>query len=250
MPRSVGDGESLRIISLCRDISDRKRAEEVRLQLQLAQAQKMESIGRLAGGIAHDFNNLLTVINGYAGFLSAELGVRDPLREYALEISDAGARAASLTSQLLAFSRKQAIAPRAMSVNAVLADAERILRRLIGEDISLVTKPAPNLGFIMADPDQIHQVILNLAVNARDAITDGGGEIEIRTADVELDETGAAAHPDASPGRYAQLAVTDNGTGMTEEVRRNIFDPFFTTKAQGKGTGLGLATVYGDRAAK
>ena len=237
-------GESLRIISLCRDISDRKRAEEMRLQLKLTQAQKMESIGRLAGGVAHDFNNLLTVINGYAAFLSEQLAVPDPLRRYALEIGEAGRRAASLTSQLLAFSRKQAIMPKAINLNAVLADAERMLQRLIGEDIELVSSLAPRLGLVMADPDQIHQIIMNLAVNARDAMPKGG-KFEITTAEVELNETAAAAYPDAAPGRYVQLTVTDTGTGMTEEVRRKIFEPFFTTKEPGKGTGLGLSMVFG-----
>ena len=242
--RVTGNGESLRIISLCRDITDRKRAQEVLLQLQLAQAQKMESIGRLAGGVAHDFNNLLTVINGYAAFLSEQLGIRDPLRRYALEIGEAGRRAASLTNQLLAFSRKRAIMPKAVDVNAVVADAERMLQRLIGEDIDLVSSRAPRLGLVMADPDQIHQIIMNLAVNARDAMPNGG-KLEITTAEIELDEAAADAHPDAARGRYVQLTVTDTGTGMTEEVQRKIFEPFFTTKEQGKGTGLGLAMVYG-----
>jgi two-component system, cell cycle sensor histidine kinase and response regulator CckA len=237
-------GGSLRIISLCRDISDRKRAEEMRLQLKLTQAQKMESIGRLAGGVAHDFNNLLTVMNGYAALLSRQLAVRDPLRRYALEIGEAGRHAASLTSQLLAFSRKQAIVPRAINLNTVLANVERMLQRLIGEDIELVSSLAPHLGLVMADPDQIHQIIMNLAVNARDAMPKGG-KFEIITAEVELDETAAAAHPDAAPGRYVQLTVTDTGTGMTEEVRWRIFEPFYTTKEQGKGTGLGLSMVFG-----
>jgi CheY-like chemotaxis protein len=194
----------------------------------------MESIGRLAGGVAHNFNNLLTVINGYAALLSKELADQDPLRRYALEIGEAGKRAASLTSQLLAFSRKRAIMPKAVDVNAVVADAERMLQRLIGEDIELVSSLAP----------QIHQIILNLAVNARDAMPNGG-KFEITTAKVELDETAADAHPDAAPGRYVRLTVTDTGTGMTEEVQREIFEPFFTTKEPGKGTGLGLAMVYG-----
>jgi two-component system, cell cycle sensor histidine kinase and response regulator CckA len=240
------DGTPLRMLGTVVDITERKRHEEETelLRLQLAQAQKMESIGRLAGGVAHDFNNLLTVINGYAAFLSKRLAVRDPLRQYALEIGEAGERAASLTSQLLAFSRKQAIMPKAINLNAVIADAERMLQRLIGEDIELVTSPAPRLGLIMADPDQIHQVIINLAVNARDAMPKGG-KIEITATDVDLDETAVATHPDATPGRYVQLTITDTGTGMTEEVRQNIFEPFFTTKEQGKGTGLGLAMVYG-----
>jgi PAS domain S-box-containing protein len=229
------------------DITERKRAEgeRVRLQHQLAQAQKMESVGRLAGGVAHDFNNLLTVINGYAGFLSKELAVRDPaLREYALEIGKAGDRAASLTRQLLAFSRKQVIAPRAINLNGVVTDAERMLQRLIGDDIELVTRLAPHLGLVMADPDQIQQVIINLAVNARDAMPDGG-HLEISTADVEVDTAMVAIHTDATAGHYVLVTVTDTGVGMTAAVLRNLFEPFFTTKERGKGTGLGLAMVYG-----
>ena len=235
-----------KLIVTFNDITDRQRAEEERelLQDQLAQAQKMESVGRLAGGVAHDFNNLLTVINGYAAFLSNQLAVRDPLRGYALEIGNAGERAASLTSQLLAFGRKQHIRPRAIDVNGIVADAERMLRRLIREDIELVTRLTPQVGLAMADPDQIHQVIMNLAVNARDAMPNGG-QLEIATADVEVDEAAAAGQLDAAPGRYVRLTVADTGTGMTEEVRKNVFEPFFTTKELGKGTGLGLATVYG-----
>ena len=228
------------------DITSRTRAEEERgtLQAQLAQTQRMESVGRLAGGVAHDFNNLLTVINGYASFLLEQLAAGDPLRDYALEIGKAGEHAASLTAQLLAFGRKQAIKPRAIDLNGVVADTERMLQRLIGEDIELVTRLAPHLGLVMADPEQVHQVVMNLAINARDAMPDGG-KLELATAEVEVDEAAAAAHPDAAPGRFVQLTVTDTGTGMTEEVRRNIFEPFFTTKEQGQGTGLGLAMVYG-----
>ena len=235
-----------RLMVTFNDITGRKRAEEERetLLAQLAQTQKMESVGRLAGGVAHDFNNLLTVINGYAAFLAEQLAVRDPLRGYALEIGKAGEHAASLTAQLLAFGRKQVIRPRATAVNGIVSDAERMLRRLIGEDIELVTRLTPGLGQVMADPDQIHQVIMNLAVNARDAMPNGG-KLEIATAEVEVDRATAATHPDAAPGRYVRLRVTDTGMGMTEEVRRHVFEPFFTTKEQGKGTGLGLATVYG-----
>jgi two-component system, cell cycle sensor histidine kinase and response regulator CckA len=240
------EGRPVRMHGTIQDITDRKRADEERakLEAQLAQAQKMESIGRLAGGIAHDFNNLLTVINGYATFLSDELNIPDALREYALEIGKAGERAAGLTRQLLAFSRKQIIRPRPIDLNCVVADSERMLRRLIGEDIELLTTLAPDLGTVTADPDQIHHVIMNLAVNARDAMP-GGGKLEIATADVELDEAAAALHADATPGRFVQLTVADTGTGMTEEVRKNVFEPFFTTKETGKGTGLGLAMVYG-----
>jgi len=170
--------------------------------------------------------------------------VRDPRRGYALEIAKAGEHAASLTSQLLAFGRKQVIRPRAIDLNGVVADAERMLQRLIGEDIELVTTLAPRLGPVMADPDQIHQVIMNLAVNARDAMPHGG-KLEIATAEVEVDTASAAAHADAAPGRSVRLTVTDTGIGMAEDVRRNIFEPFFTTKEPGQGTGLGLAMVYG-----
>ncbi len=227
------------------DITSRKRAEEERglLQAQLAQNQKMESVGRLAGGVAHDFNNLLTVINGYAALLSESLPLQDPLRGYALEIVNAGGHAASLTTQLLAFGRKQIITPKAIDVNSVVTEAERMLRRLIGEDVDLVTNLAQDLGSVMADADQIHQVLMNLAVNARDAMPNGG-KLEIATASVDLDQA-AATHADAVPGRYVRLAVSDTGIGMTEEVRRNVFEPFFTTKERGKGSGLGLATVYG-----
>jgi PAS domain S-box-containing protein len=239
-------GGSEPLVAFLRDISERKRAEAERehLQLQLIQAQKLESVGRLAGGVAHDFNNLLTVINGYAGFLSEELAAEDPRREYALEIRNAGERAASLTRQLLMFSRKQAIAPRAINLNGVVSDVERMLRRLIGEDIELAIRLAPQMGAVMADPDQIQQVIVNLAVNARDAMPNGG-RLEISTADVELDGAAVALHPEATPGRYAVVTVTDNGTGMPEEVLRKVFEPFFTTKEHGKGTGLGLAMAYG-----
>ena len=246
MPLLNGGGKLRGYRGSSNDVTGRKRAEKERehLQSQLAQAQKMESVGRLAGGVAHDFNNLLTVINGYSGFLCKELPQFDELREYAVEIGKAGARAASLTNQLLAFSRKQAIVPRPIDLNSVVADAERMLQRVIGDDIELVTTLDPLLGPAMADPDQIHQVIMNLAVNARDAMPDGG-RLEISTAEVELDAPTAARHPDAATGRYVLLTVTDNGTGMTEEVQQRIFEPFFTTKPQGKGTGLGLATAYG-----
>ena len=235
-----------RLIVTFDDITDRQRAEEERgaLQAQLAETRKMESVGRLAGGVAHDFNNLLTVINGYAAFLAKQLAVRDPLRAYAMEIAKAGGHAASLTSQLLAFGRKQMIRPRATDMNGVVADAEGMLRRLIREDVELVARLTPHLGLVMADPDQIRQVILNLAINARDAMPNGG-RLEIATARVEMDQTDTVTCPGAAPGRYVQLTFSDTGMGMTEEVRRNIFEPFFTTKAQGKGTGLGLSMVDG-----
>jgi two-component system, cell cycle sensor histidine kinase and response regulator CckA len=233
------EGKPVQTVLIIRDITERKA-----LEARLRQSQKMESVGRLAGGVAHDFNNLLTVINGYATFLSNQLNVRDPLREHAVEIGKAGERAASLTAQLLAFGRKQLIRARALDLNSVVRDAERMLQRLIGEDIELRTRLDPRLGLVMADPDQIHQVIVNLAANARDAMP-YGGTLEIATAEVEVDKTDAAGHPDAAPGWHVLLTVTDSGMGMTKEVRQQLFEPFFTTKEQGKGTGLGLATVYG-----
>ena len=221
------------------NITDRKQLEE-----QLRQAQKMEAVGRLAGGIAHDFNNLLMVIQGYADLMTERLAEGDPLRRSAEQIQTASQRATSLTRQLLAFSRKQMLAPKVLNVQSVVVDMEKILRRLIGEDIQLETSSVADLGLIKADRSQIEQVIMNLAVNARDAMPEGG-RLTIETANVELDK--AAAHPPAvlSPGKYVMLAVTDNGCGMDAETQAHIFEPFFTTKEKGKGTGLGLATVYG-----
>jgi two-component system cell cycle sensor histidine kinase/response regulator CckA len=195
--------------------------------------------------VAHDFNNLLTVINGYSGMLLEQLKVFDPLHPYVLEIKNAGERAASLTKQLLAFSRKQVIEPTAFDLNTTIRQAAPMLQRLIGEDIALETHLDDSLGQVLADPNQIHQVIMNLAVNARDAMPDGG-RLDIKTNDVELGvEACTAEHPDAMPGRYVVMTVTDSGHGMDETTRHQIFEPFFTTKEVGKGTGLGLATVYG-----
>jgi CheY-like chemotaxis protein len=205
----------------------------------------MESVGRLAGGVAHDFNNLLTIINGYSGFLLNGLKVGDPLRGYADEIRMAGEGAASLTKQLLAFSRKQVIEPKVLDLNATIRESAPMLQRLIGEDIVLETHLDSSAGQVMADPDQIHQVIMNLAVNARDAMPDGGA-IDVETENVELGEKQiGAGRVSATPGRYVLMTFTDNGQGMDETTRRQIFEPFFTTKELGKGTGLGLATVYG-----
>ncbi len=215
-----------------------------RLENDLRQAQKLESVGRLAGGVAHDFNNLLTVINGYTEVILGGLAQEDPLRTSAREVQKAGERAAGLTRQLLAFSRKQVIEPRLLDINAVVNDAGLMLRRLIGEDIEVVTALDPHLGLTMADPNQIQQVIVNLVVNAREAMP-GGGTLEIATQNVEIDEAAAAGHPDACPGSYVMLKVTDSGTGISEDVLPSIFDPFFTTRPPGKGTGLGLATVHG-----
>jgi two-component system, cell cycle sensor histidine kinase and response regulator CckA len=204
----------------------------------------MEAVGRLAGGIAHDFNNLLMVIQGYAELLIDRSKPGDAFRRNAEQIQEASQRAASLTRQLLAFSRKQMLAPSVLNIQGVVADMEKILRRLIGEDIELVSVNAADLWRIKADRSQIEQVILNLAVNARDAMP-RGGKLTIETANVEFDNSQARLPVVLTPGRYVMLAVTDNGCGMDSETQAHIFEPFFTTKEKGKGTGLGLATVYG-----
>ncbi|HEY0704330.1 MAG TPA: PAS domain S-box protein [Candidatus Acidoferrales bacterium] len=239
-PLRSKDGELQGAICMALDISDRRQLEE-----QLRQAQKMEAVGRLAGGIAHDFNNLLMVIQGYADLLAERLPEGDALRRNAEQIQTASQRATSLTRQLLAFSRKQMLAPKVLNIQGVVADMEKILRRLIGEDVQLETNSAPDLGLVKADRSQIEQVILNLAVNARDAMPEGG-RLTIETANAELDAS-FAHHPPAvlTAGKYVMLAVTDNGVGMDTETQTHIFEPFFTTKEKGKGTGLGLATVYG-----
>lgn len=238
-PLRDADGRPNGAICMALDVTDRKQLEE-----QLRQAQKMEAVGRLAGGIAHDFNNLLMVIQGYADLLTERLPAGDPLRRNAEQIQMASQRATSLTRQLLAFSRKQMLAPKILNIQTVVADMEKILLRLIGEDIHLETSSAPDLWLVKADRSQVEQVIMNLAVNARDAMPEGG-RLTIETANVELDSS--YAHPPAvlSPGKYVMLAVTDNGCGMDQQTQAHIFEPFFTTKEKGKGTGLGLATVYG-----
>src|ERR1700691_281333 len=213
------------------------------LELQLRQAQKMEAIGRLAGGIAHDFNNLLMVISGYAEFLLERVGPDPRLCGPAQEISNATQRATSLTRQLLAFSRKQMLAPKVLDLNEVVAENLKMLTRMIGEDIDLVMVPGPALGAVRADPGQIDQVIMNLAVNARDAMPQGG-KLTIVTANVTLDEGFARTHTPLIPGEYVMIAISDTGVGMDHETQSHIFEPFFTTKGA-KGTGLGLSTVYG-----
>jgi two-component system, cell cycle sensor histidine kinase and response regulator CckA len=214
------------------------------LERQLRMAQKMEAIGRLSGGIAHDFNNLLQVIIGYSGVLKKSLGATNPLYEHALEVEKAGQRAASLTRQLLAFSRQQVLTPAVLNLNALVSDMGKMLPRLLGEDIEVSLELEPELGNVKADQSQIEQVIMNLAVNARDAMP-MGGKMKIQTANVELDQTYTRNHPGSKEGHYVELAVTDTGTGMNAETLAHIFEPFFTTKKRGEGTGLGLATVYG-----
>ena len=220
------------------DVTERRALEQ-----QLRQSQKMEAIGRLAGGIAHDFNNLLMVISGYSEFLLERLGPDQTLRGPAKEIATAAERATSLTRQLLAFSRKQMLTPKVLDLNAVVTENLKMLTRLIGEDIDLVMIPGPELGAVKADPGQVEQVILNLAVNARDAMPQGG-RLTIETANVTLDEAYARVHSPVQPGEYTMLAITDTGVGMDSDTQSHIFEPFFTTKGP-KGTGLGLSTVYG-----
>jgi PAS domain S-box-containing protein len=238
-PLRDGDGIVHGAICMALDVTDRKKLEE-----QFRQAQKMEAVGRLAGGIAHDFNNLLMVIQGYADLLAERLNEGDPLRRNAEQIRAASQRAAALTQQLLAFSRKQILAPKVLNVHTVVTDLEKILRRVIGEDIELRTSSTADLWLIKADRSQVEQVIMNLAVNARDAMPTGG-RLTIETANVEFDMSISNPPTVLAPGKYVMLAVSDNGCGMDEKVQAHIFEPFFTTKEKGKGTGLGLATVYG-----
>ena len=233
------EGQLASILGIGRDVTERLSLEQ-----QLRQAQKMEAVGRLAGGVAHDFNNILTAITGYADLLLEDLGTTDRRRDDIAEIRKAAERAAGLTRQLLAFSRQQVMQVRVLDLNDVVADTQNMLGRLLGEDIALVTRLDPALGAVKADPGQLEQVIMNLAVNARDAMP-GGGKLTIETANAELDDTYVREHFPARPGSYVMLAVSDTGTGMSDEVQSHLFEPFFTTKEKGKGTGLGLATVYG-----
>ncbi len=229
-----------------RDLTLRKQAEREndRLAEQLRQSQKMEAIGRLAGGIAHDFNNLLMVINGYSGSLIKSLDEDNPVREDIQEIYEAGTRAAGLTKQLLAFSRKQIVKPRVLSINQTLQEMDKLLHRVIGEDIALETTLDKDLGLVEADPSQIEQILVNMAVNSRDAM-EKGGKLTIETCNLDITECMSEHNLELIPGPYIKISISDTGSGIDAETREKIFEPFFTTKEQGKGTGLGLSTVYG-----
>ena len=234
----LGDGTEV-LEGTMLDITERRA-----LEAQFRQAQKMEAIGRLAGGVAHDFNNLLTVINGYSAMQLERTAKTDPVHHQAEQIRAAADRAAALTRQLLAFSRQQVLEPRRVNLNETVHDMEKMLRRLIGENIEVLAKLAPHLGTVEIDPSQVDQILMNLVVNARDAMPNGG-KLTIQTENVDLDETVAKKRGYSSVGRHVLLAVSDNGTGMSPETLAHIFEPFFTTKEPGKGTGLGMAMVYG-----
>ena len=237
--RVTESGGQLRLVGVCIDVTEQKK-----LEAQLRQAQKMDAIGRLAGGVAHDFNNLLTAILGFGTFLHDDLPAGDPRREQMQEILKAARRAADLTAQLLAFSRQQLVQPVIVDVNAAVQDITGMLKRLIGENIRLTTRLAPQPATVRTDPVQLQQILMNLSINARDAMP-AGGELTIETAHIDLDHSYRVENFQVVPGRYVMLAVTDTGVGMTPEVQRRLFEPFFTTKRRGEGTGLGLATVYG-----
>lgn len=239
MPLQNENGRVTLVVETMRDIT-----ELTHLKALFLQAQKMEAVGRLAGGMAHDFNNLMNVVIGYSEMLLHKMGPREANRAGLESILDAGERAADLTRQLLAFSRKQIIEPRVLNLNTIISDMDKILRRIIGEDVDLVSIKAADLGYVKADLGMIEQIIMNLAVNARDAMPDGG-KMTIETANVEFNEAYVSEHQGSKPGSYVMLAVSDTGTGMTPEVKARVFEPFFTTKEIGKGTGLGLSTVYG-----
>jgi two-component system cell cycle sensor histidine kinase/response regulator CckA len=239
VPLLSADGSSRQVLGVATDITQRKQLED-----QFRQAHKMEAVGRLAGGVAHDFNNVLTIIRAQTEFLLADLPSEDPRRGDVLEIQGAADRAATFTRQLLAFSRRQLLQPVVVELNEVISGMEMMVRRLVGEDVVLLIKLHPDTPRVWADPGQLQQVILNLAVNARDAMP-GGGTLLIETGVVELDEHYPLQHPTAKPGVHVVLAVTDTGCGMDPATRSRIFEPFFTTKEPGKGTGLGLSTVYG-----
>lgn len=246
IPRHDRTGQLIGHVHVVRDITGRKKAEEERerLQFQLLQSQKMQSIGLLAGGVAHDFNNILTAILGYSEIALMRMPENSPLRNPIQIIHDSGLKATALTRQLLAFSRRQVMELQVVNLGDVVESMVKILARIIGEDVTLKLRAEKPLGNVLADPVHLEQILMNLAVNARDAMP-RGGTMTIETADVELDEAYASAHAGVAPGRYAMLAVSDTGGGMSPEVQARIFEPFFTTKKVGEGTGLGLATVYG-----
>jgi PAS domain S-box-containing protein len=245
-PMYRDDGQFAGVLGIGRNITERKRSEQERekLQAQLIRAQRMESVGRLAGGVAHDFNNMLSIIMGNAEMILDGMTPADPLMDQVQEILKAAERSAGLTRQLLAFARKQTIDPKILNINEVLEDMLKMLQRLLGEDITLAWRPGKNLWTARVDPTQMDQIFANLCINARDAIK-GVGKITIETANISFDEAYCRDHIGFNPGDYVMIAVSDNGSGMDKETLDNLFEPFFTTKEVGKGSGLGLATVYG-----
>jgi signal transduction histidine kinase/CheY-like chemotaxis protein len=240
------EGRPLELIGTIQDVTERKAAEVEKAHVggMLRQSQRLEAVGQLAGGVAHDFNNILGVITGYAELMQRQLPEDHPARPRLAEILKAAGRAAALTRQLLAFGRKQVMQPKVLDLNLVLRDLGKMVERLVGEDVEVEVRAAPELGAVKADPTQIDQVVMNLVVNARDAMP-RGGHLTIETANADFDEAYAASHPPALAGRFVMIAVSDSGVGMDAEIQKHVFEPFFTTKPPGEGTGLGLATVYG-----
>jgi signal transduction histidine kinase len=245
-PVRDGAGNVVGASKTARDLSAQRKAEDAlrRTEEQLRQAQKMEAIGRLAGGIAHDFNNLLSVVLSYSDLIAEDLSPSNPASADLAEIRKAAMSASELTRQLLVFSRQQVIEPKVLDLNVILASMDKMLRRILGEDVDLVSVLAPDVGRVLADPSNVEQVVMNLVVNARDAMPTGG-KLTIETGNVDLDGEYARQHLGSQPGPHVMLAVSDTGTGIAESTQTHIFEPFFTTKGVGKGTGLGLSTVFG-----